>query len=49
METERKHINLFEDKEIRCYNTVFNITDEEDLLQWWEYNMENSIDKYKIL
>jgi len=46
MKTERKHINLFEDKEIRCYKTVFNITNEEDLLQWWEYNMENSIDKY---
>jgi hypothetical protein len=46
MKTERKHINLFEDKEIRCYKTVFNITNEEDLLQWWEYNIENCIDKY---
>ena len=47
MKTTRKSINLFEDKNIRCYKTVFNITDEEDLLQWWEYNIENSVEKYK--
>ena len=43
---ERKSINLYNDKEIRCYKVVFNITDEEDLLQWWEYQLENSIEKY---
>jgi len=44
---ERKHINLFEDQDIRCYKVVFNITNEEDLLQWWEYQLENSIEKYQ--
>lgn len=46
MEIQRKSINLFNDREVRCYKTVFNITNEEDLLQWWEYNMENSVEKY---
>lgn len=36
---QRKSINLFNDKEVRCYKTVFNITDEEDLHEWWEYNL----------
>ena len=43
---QRKSINLYNDKDIRCYKVVFNITDEEDLLQWWEYQLENSIEKY---
>ncbi len=44
---QRKSINLFEDKDIRCYKVVFNITNEEDLLQWWEYQLDNSMEKYQ--
>jgi len=46
MAKARKSINLFNDKEIRPYKTVFNITNEEDLLVWWEYHLETSLEKY---
>ena len=39
----RKVINLFDDKSIKCHKTVFNITSEEDLYEWWEFHLESSL------
>jgi len=47
LNTKRESVNLFNDKNIQCYKIVFNIINEEDLLQWWEYNIEQSIEKYQ--
>ncbi|MDH5464714.1 MAG: hypothetical protein OEW60_03735 [Thiovulaceae bacterium] len=37
----RKTINLYNDLSIKSHRTVFNIADDDDLHEWWEYHLEH--------